>query len=350
VAPPPSPGTFGILLTGGASARMGRDKASVEVGSTTLARRTAALLGAATERAVEVGPGRSGLPAVSEVPAGGGPLAGVVAGFHALVGASGEKRPCIVVACDLPELTADLLGWLARHPGDSSVVPVVEGRAQPLCARWSVADLERAAAQLAAGERSLRSVFGPDAVLAAEDAWASVAPSGALADVDTPGDLARHALAPPAGDDWVGLARAALPSEAATRWAVLPRCGAVVTFLGTVRDHADGRAGVEELVYEAYGGPALARMQSVVDAARARWPSLGRVAVLHRLGPLVLGETAVVVVVSSGHRREAFAAGAYVIDTVKESVPIWKHERWDGGEGWGTGAQPVQDVPRGTGG
>ena len=339
---------YGIVLTGGGSARMGRDKATLEVGGTTLAARTAALLTSATGRAVEVGPGTSGLPAVRERPPGSGPLAAVAAGWDELVRTTGEKRPCVVLACDLPELARDLVAWLAAQPEGGSVVPVLDGRPQPLCARWSVADLERAASQHAAGERSLRRVFGPDARFVAEEEWSGVAPKGTARDVDTPSDLARLGLAPPEdGDDWVALSRNALRSDTATTWAVLPRCGAVVTFLGTARDHAEGRSGVEELVYEAYEEPALARMQAVVGAARARWPNLGRVAVLHRLGALAVGEIAVGVVVSSGHRREAFEAGAFVIDTVKETVPIWKHERWRGGEGWGTGAVPVRDLGAG---
>lgn len=155
---------------------------------------------------------------------------------------------------------------------------------------------------------------------------------------------AAGAAPPPSGDEWVALSRRPLPAEAATAWAQGPSCGAVVSFLGTVRDHAEGRSGVEALAYEAYEGPALARMEEVVAEARRRWPAVVRVAVLHRLGLLSLGETAVVVAVSSGHRQEAFEAAKFVIDTVKESVPIWKHERWADGEGWGTDPRPVRPV------
>lgn len=340
-----TPGLHGILLTGGSSARMGRDKATIEVDGEPLARRLGRLLSAATAVAVEVGPGWSGLPSVTESPAGTGPLAAVVAGCQELERRSGERRAALVLAGDLPDASPALLELLATQPGETSVVPVRDGLPQPLCARWSVADLERAAAQLAGGERSLRRVFGPDAVLLGQEAWGSVVPGSALDDVDTPDALARRALAPPpAGDDWIGLSRHALPTHEAVAWATLARCGAVVTFMGTVRDHAEGRDGVEQLEYEAYEGPALERMAAVVAAARARWPELGRVAVLHRLGPLSVGETAVTVVASAGHRAEALAAGGFLIDTVKESVPIWKHERWRDGQGWGTGAVPVRSV------
>lgn len=336
---------YGIVLTGGASRRMGADKATLEVGGVPLARRVADALVAATAVAVEVGPGTTGLPSVVEDPPGAGPLAAVVAGWVELVRRTGEKQPAVVLACDLPAVTPELVAWLASRPGDASVVPVTDGVAQPLCARWSVADLERAGAQLAAGERSLRRVHGPDTGFVSEEDLATAVGRGLTDDVDDPDDLARRALVPPpAGDDWVGLGRIVLPTRAAVAWATLPRCGAVVTFAGTVRDHAEGREGVEELVYEAYEGPALARMAAVVADSRERWPTVARVAALHRLGSLQVGDTAVVVVVSAPHRHDAFAAGGYVIDTVKETVPIWKYERWIGGEDWGTGAHPVRSV------
>ncbi len=340
-----APNVYGVVLTGGSSRRMGFDKARLEVAGEALARRVARALVTAVGLAVEVGPGVTGLPSVTEDPEGSGPLAAVVAGWEELVRRTGEKQPAVVLACDLPALTPELVEWLARRPGGHSVVPLVDEIAQPLCARWSVADLERARAQLAAGERSLRHVFGPATELVADDELEREVGRGQTQDVDTPEDLARLALAPPpAGDDWVGLGRAPLPVDAAARWATLPRCGAVVTFAGTVRDHAEGRDGVEELVYEAYEAPARIRMAAVVDAARARWPSVARVAVLHRLGRLTVGDTAVVVVVSAPHRHDAFDAGGYVIDTVKEAVPIWKYERWRDGEDWGTGAKPVRSV------
>jgi len=324
---------------------MGRDKASLQVGGVSFARRGGEVLVAATGPVVEVGPGASGLPAVMETPPGSGPLAAVVAGWRHLVEQAGEKRPAVVLACDLPDVPPGLLAWLVAQPGNCSVVPVVDGRRQPLCARWSVTDLERAGAQLATGERSLRAVFGPDAELVVEDAWQDVASPGELMDVDTPEDLVRRGLvAPEHGDDWVALSRNALQTELAVRWATLPTCGAVVTFTGTARDHADGREGVELLVYEAYEVPALARMRAVVADARARWSEIARIALLHRLGPLRIGESAVSVVVSSPHRQDAFAACSYVIDTVKETVPIWKYERWEGGDDWGTRAQPVRAI------
>ena len=149
---------------------------------------------------------------------------------------------------------------------------------------------------------------------------------------------------PAHGDDWVALSTESLPVEDALRWTVRADCGAQVLFTGTVRDHAEGRAGVSRLEYEAYPEPAVDRMSQIVKEARLRWPSVGRVALLHRLGVLTVEECAVVVAVSAPHRHEAFEAGRWCIDTLKESVPIWKRETWAGGAGWGTDARNIQTV------
>ena len=152
------------------------------------------------------------------------------------------------------------------------------------------------------------------------------------------------AVARPDGNDWITLTDAELAAGEAAAWVVLPSCGGLVVFVGTVRDHAEGRDGVSELIYEAYEQQALARMAEVVAAARQTWPTLGRVALWHRTGRLTLTEVAVVVAVSAPHRGEAFDAARYLIDTVKATVPIWKHETWQSGSGWGTGAQAIGSV------
>src|SRR5262249_39915344 len=135
-----------------------------------------------------------------------------------------------------------------------------------------------------------------------------------------------------------------LPVETATAWASVPSAGAVVVFLGIVRDHADGRDGVTALTYEAYESEATRVMAEIVDAARARRPGLARIALLHRTGRLGLGESSVAVVVSSAHRGEAFDAARYCIDTLKETVPIWKQEHHTGGADWGLGASDLRPV------
>lgn len=130
----------------------------------------------------------------------------------------------------------------------------------------------------------------------------------------------------------------------AVSWAVLPRCGALVSFVGTVRDHADGRPGVTRLEYEAYEEEAEGRLAAVARGARRRWPQLGRLVLLHRVGGLEPTDASVVVVAGAPHRDEAFAAARWCIDTVKATVPIWKRETWEGGVGWGTDAHDLGRV------
>lgn len=147
-------------------------------------------------------------------------------------------------------------------------------------------------------------------------------------------------LEPPArGDDWLALSDQPLPVHAVGDWLVRPHCGGVVTFVGTARDHSDGRPGVDALEYEAYESQVGPRLARIAAEARARWSTVGRLAMLHRIGPLAVTEAAVVVGASAPHRDEAFAAARFCIDTLKATVPIWKKESWAGGESWGLEAQ-----------
>jgi molybdopterin synthase catalytic subunit len=138
----------------------------------------------------------------------------------------------------------------------------------------------------------------------------------------------------PDARDWVALTDEPLPATEAAEWATVPSAGAVVTFAGVVRDHAEGRPGVEAMTYEAYDGPAQRAMSDIVAQLRQRWPEVARVALLHRTGDLQLSEASVLVVVSAPHRAEAFAAAEFAIDTLKEAAPIWKQEHWSGGSDW----------------
>jgi molybdopterin synthase catalytic subunit len=144
--------------------------------------------------------------------------------------------------------------------------------------------------------------------------------------------------------DWVVLTDVALPVDALHAWAVTPRAGAVVCFLGVVRDHAPGRDGVHAMTYEAYEEPARRIMAEIVAEARRRWPDLERVALVHRVGELTLSEPSVAVAVSSPHRDDAFDAARYCIDTLKDAAPIWKQEHWRAGDDWGLGEHPIRPV------
>ena len=121
--------------------------------------------------------------------------------------------------------------------------------------------------------------------------------------------------------------------RALTEAARLPGCGAVVTFLGTVRDLTDGRVTVA-LDYEAYPAMAEKKMAEIERETRARWP-VGEMAMVHRLGHLEVGAVSVAVAVSCPHRAQAFEACHYAIDRLKDLVPIWKKENWaDGSTEW----------------
>jgi molybdopterin synthase catalytic subunit len=110
-------------------------------------------------------------------------------------------------------------------------------------------------------------------------------------------------------------------------------CGAVVTFLGTVRDLTGDRSTVA-LDYDAYPGMAEKKMADIESDVRAHWP-VGDIALVHRLGHLGVGEVSVVVAVSCPHRQQAFEACRHAIDRLKELVPIWKKENWaDGTSEW----------------
>lgn len=112
-----------------------------------------------------------------------------------------------------------------------------------------------------------------------------------------------------------------------------PDCGAVVTFLGTVRDLTEGRITVA-LDYEAYPAMAEKKLAEIEQETRQRWP-VGEIVLVHRLGHLDVGEVSVAVAVSCPHRAEAFEACRYAIDRLKAIVPIWKKENWsDGSTEW----------------
>jgi molybdopterin synthase catalytic subunit len=111
-----------------------------------------------------------------------------------------------------------------------------------------------------------------------------------------------------------------------------PSAGASVLFLGTTRNENVGRR-VVRLEYEAFAGMATKEMRKLATQARRRWP-LTRVAMVHRIGVVPVGESSVGIAVSAGHRTEAFEACHWLIDRLKEIVPIWKKEHFRGGTVW----------------
>jgi molybdopterin synthase catalytic subunit len=124
-----------------------------------------------------------------------------------------------------------------------------------------------------------------------------------------------------------------------------PKAGAVVTFVGTTRNENAGRS-VRRLEYEAFASMAVKEMRSLATQAKKRWP-VRKIAMVHRIGVVPVGEASVAIAVSAGHRGEAFEACHWLIDRLKEIVPIWKKEHYRGGEVW-IGAQQGGPAPRRT--
>jgi molybdopterin synthase catalytic subunit len=111
-----------------------------------------------------------------------------------------------------------------------------------------------------------------------------------------------------------------------------PEAGAIVPFIGTTRNNNEGRK-VIALDYEAYPEMAEKELARIGADAAKQWP-ICRMAIVHRLGPVQIGEASVIIAVSSPHRDAAFAASRYAIEEIKKTVPIWKKEVYEGGEVW----------------
>ena len=120
--------------------------------------------------------------------------------------------------------------------------------------------------------------------------------------------------------------------QACIEWVMLPESGGIDVFIGTVRNTTKGKA-VLRLEFEAYEKMALAEMEKIAAQAIQKWP-VQKLLIHHRTGILSVGEVPVIIAVSAAHRDAAFEACRYVIDTLKQTVPIWKKEIFEDGEVW----------------
>ena len=130
----------------------------------------------------------------------------------------------------------------------------------------------------------------------------------------------------------VEVTREEIDTDALTKSAGADTSGAVVTFLGTVRQDRDGKRLVS-LDYDAYPEMAARKMEQVREEIMDRWPA-DEVSISHRFGPMKVGEVSVAIAISCPHRVEAFEACRYAIDRIKEIVPIWKKEVYEDGSQW----------------
>lgn len=115
--------------------------------------------------------------------------------------------------------------------------------------------------------------------------------------------------------------------------------GAIVTFDGVVRNQTGGRP-VLSLHYEAYPSMAVREMRRIGSEIRAKWPQIAGVGMIHRFGEMLISDSSIVIVITSPHRKAAFEACQYAIDTLKKTVPIWKKEIFADGEAWVEGSRP----------
>jgi molybdopterin synthase catalytic subunit/molybdopterin converting factor small subunit len=135
------------------------------------------------------------------------------------------------------------------------------------------------------------------------------------------------------GDDVYRVVDAPLSPEAIAAEVDAAAAGGIVIFSGVVRNETGGRP-VKFLEYEAHAPMAEAKMREIGEALRARWAEVKRVAILHRVGRLEIGEPSVLIAVSAAHRQDAFEACKFAIDTLKRTVPVWKKEHFEDGEVW----------------
>jgi len=148
-----------------------------------------------------------------------------------------------------------------------------------------------------------------------------------------------------------GLTGSIIDPEAVLARVAAPEDGAVLLFLGVVRDHNDGRS-VTGMEYEAYEAMAEETLAGIAAEAAERWDT-NRIAVVHRTGSLEVGEVSVAIAVSTPHREEAYAASRWVIEEIKKRLPVWKREHYvDGERRWVPGRRPSTSgtpTPEGTG-
>lgn len=123
-----------------------------------------------------------------------------------------------------------------------------------------------------------------------------------------------------------------LDVKACQEWVTAPEAGGINLFVGTVRNQTQGKQ-VLKLDFEAYVPMAISEMRKIAEQAQEKWQAK-KVLIHHRIGTLKIGEIAVIIAVATPHRKASFAACAYAIDTLKETVPIWKKEFFEDGEVW----------------
>lgn len=185
----------GVILTGGASTRMGKDKATLIIEGQSCSSRLAKLLTQSTNPCLEVGPGHSGLDFVLEDPPFQGPLVALALAKQELEKKYNYLGPVVVLACDLPFVTNKLISLLVNWPSDNSVIPILETKPQPLCARFSKDSLEIIQLLVQEGKRSIKSLFDRTKIdWIDETKWSDQIDRREFLDIDTPLDIQNYGI------------------------------------------------------------------------------------------------------------------------------------------------------------
>lgn len=279
----------------------------------------------------------SGLIFLPDIYEGHGPLSGFHAAFVRV-----ETDYAWVVGCDSPNISAPAASWMLTRfkEGDyDAVLPIINGKHQMLHGVYrphlilpSIIDrLETRQYRLSGLLDSMHWLGVDKGDLAGAGIYEDF-----TADVDTP-EQYKDLLHLSKGSDHMGSSLFEItdgpitPAEVSDK--VLRReAGAITLFLGTVREFTQGKRTLY-LEYEAYPLMAVAQLERIGQEVNERWPNT-MVAVTHRIGKLEITDIAVVIAVSSPHRKAAYEANEYVIDRIKEIVPIWKKEMGEDGEAW----------------
>ncbi len=185
----------GIILTGGSSTRMGKDKATLLINGQSCSSRLANLLSQYSYPCLEIGPGYSGLDFVLESPRFGGPLVALATAKQELETKYNYLGPVVVLACDLPFASSNLISLLVNWPSVNTVIPTLETKPQPLCARFSKDSLEIAQVLVSEGERSMKSLFDKTKIdWIDENMWSSKIDPKEFLDIDTPLDIQNYKI------------------------------------------------------------------------------------------------------------------------------------------------------------
>lgn len=287
---------------------------------------------------------------IPDVYAGHGPLSGFHAAFLNV-----ETDYAWVVSCDSPDISAPAAAWMLTRleaGGYDAVLPVIDGKHQMLHGVYRPHRiLPDITARLANREYRLGGLLESLHWLGVEreDLAGAGLKEDFAADIDTPEQyeqLLHHSKgSEEMGDSLFEITESVIIPAKVSDKVLRREAGAITLFIGTVREFTQGKKTLY-LEYEAYPSMAVTQLKRIGQEVLERWPDT-KVAVTHRIGRLEITDIAVVIAVSSPHRKAAYEANEYVIERIKQIVPIWKKEMGEDGEAWIGDQLGQQTYPKG---